>query len=252
MKTSWGNVANWYDGVVNDEDSYQNKILLPNILRIVEPAKGKTLLDIACGQGFFSHAMAAKGARVFGIDISPELVEIATKHAGHAEEFHTMSAEDIGKLKTASFDAAFSVLAIQNIEHMAKAFKEASRVLKPGGKLVLVLNHPAFRIPGKSAWGNDDAAGVQYRRVDEYLSESRKDMDMNPANPGKEMTVSFHRPLQAYSKSLANAGFSIARIEEWTSHKESQKGPHKIVEDRARKEIPLFMCLECVKVASHA
>jgi ubiquinone/menaquinone biosynthesis C-methylase UbiE len=249
VKTSWGNVAGWYDGVVNDEDSYQNKVLLPNVLRILDPKKGMHLLDIACGQGFFSHAVAGKGARVTGIDISPELIGIAGKLAGHSEEFHVMSAEDLGKLKAASFDAAFSVLAIQNIEHMAKAFKEASRVLKPGGRLVLVLNHPAFRIPGKSAWGEDDAAAVQYRRVDEYLSESRKAMDMNPANPGKEMTVSFHRPLQSYSKSLANAGFNIARIEEWTSHKESQKGPKKLAEDRARKEIPLFMCLECVKVA---
>lgn len=253
MKTSWGNVAGWYDGVVNDEDSYQNRVLLPNVLRILDPKKGQAFLDIACGQGFFSHALAGKGARVTGIDISPELIAIAGKHAGHTEEFHTMSAEDMGKLKAASFDAAFSVLAIQNIEHMAKAFKEASRVLKVGGRLVLVLNHPAFRIPGKSAWGNDDAEGVQYRRVDEYLSESRKAMDMNPGNPGKgdeKMTVSFHRPLQVYSKSLANAGFNIARIEEWTSHKESQKGPRKLAEDRARKEIPLFMCLECVKVAA--
>lgn len=249
MKTSWGNVAGWYDGVVNDEDSYQNKVLLPNVMRILDPKKGMSLLDIACGQGFFSHAAAGKGARVTGIDISPELVAIAQRHAGHSEEFHAMSAEDLGKLKAASFDAAFSVLAIQNIEHMAKAFKEASRVVKPGGRLVLVLNHPAFRIPGQSSWGADEKTGVQYRRVDEYLSESRKAMDMNPANPGKEMTVSFHRPLQAYSKSLANAGFAIARIEEWASHKESQKGPKKLAEDRARKEIPLFMCLECVKVA---
>lgn len=246
--TSWGNVADWYDDVVNDRDSYQNKVILPNLLRIVAPEKGKSVLDIACGQGFFSHAMAAKGAKIVGVDIGTALIDIAKKQAGPNETFHVMSAENLSGLEDAEFDAAFCVLAIQNIEHMAKAFKEASRVLKSRGKFVIVMNHPSFRIPGKSAWGFDEKGGIQYRRVDEYLSESRKAMDMKPGTPGTEITHSFHRPLQVYSKTLANAGFAISRIEEWTSHKESEAGPKKVMEDKARREIPLFMCLECVKV----
>jgi len=161
-----------------------------------------------------------------------------------------MSADDMGTFKDASFDAGFSVLAIQNIEHIAKVFKEVSRILKPGGKFVIVLNHPVFRNPDKTSWRIDEENKIQYRRVDEYLSESRKSIDMNPGNTDtqkKEYTVSFHRPLQVYSKMLSNAGFVISRIEEWTSHKESQKGPKKLMEDRARKEIPLFMCIECKK-----
>lgn len=246
--TSWGNVAEWYDDVVNDRDSYQNKVILPNLLRIIAPEKGKAVLDIACGQGFFSHAIAAKGARVVGADIGAALIDIAKKQAGPNETFHVMPAEDLSGLKDAEFDASFCILAIQNIEQMAKAFKEASRTLKSGGKFVIVMNHPAFRIPGKTSWGFDDAGRVQYRRVDEYLSESRKAMDMKPGTPGKEVTYSFHRPLQVYSKTLANAGFAILRIEEWISHRESEAGPKKALEDKARKEIPLFMCLECVKV----
>lgn len=252
-RTSWGGVADWYDDVVNDEDSYQMKVILPNLMRLVAPEPGMAVLDIACGQGFFSHAAAAAGARVTGIDIAPELVAIAKKHAGHSEDFHVMSADDLSRLGSASYDAAYCVLAIQNIEHMPKALKEAGRVVKKGGRLVLVLNHPAFRIPGKSSWGVDEAAGVQYRRVDEYISESRKAMDMKPGQTAQkgspsELTYSFHRPLQAYSKSLANAGFAILRIEEWVSHKQSEKGPRKAMEDKARKEIPIFMCLECVRL----
>lgn len=249
MKTSWGNVAQWYDDVVNDPDSYQVQVILPNVLRLMAPRKGDKVLDLACGQGFFSHALSAEGALVTGVDISPELVSIAKKHASHNEEFFVSSADNLSKFKTKSFDSVVCVLAIQNIERMTEAFREIGRVLKEGGKFVLVINHPAFRIPGKSAWGFDEKANIQFRRVDGYMAESRTEIDMNPGSKGpKEVTYSFHHPLQTYSKSLANASFVIRRIEEWMSHKESEKGPRKAAEDRSRNEIPMFMCLECVKI----
>jgi ubiquinone/menaquinone biosynthesis C-methylase UbiE len=248
MKTSWGGVADWYDKTVSDDDSFQGKVVLPNISRLIDPKKGIEILDLACGQGFFSHALSAKGAKVVGVDISPELIAIAKKHASHNEEFYVSPAQNLSFLKPLSFDATLVVLALQNIEHIAPVFKEVSRVLKKGGKFVIVLNHPAFRISDKSSWGFDEEKKIQYRRVDEYLSESRKKVDMKPGTPGKEFTVSFHRPLQVYSKTLANAGFATLRIEEWVSHRESEQGPKKNAEDKARKEIPLFMCLECVKL----
>ncbi|HEU0081086.1 MAG TPA: methyltransferase domain-containing protein [Candidatus Paceibacterota bacterium] len=252
MKTSWGGVASWYDKVVNDGDSYQSQVILPNVMRLMAPKKGDRILDLACGQGFFSHAMASAGAHVTGVDVAPELIDIARTHAMHNQEFYVLSADNLRPFKDKSFDSAVCVLAIQNIEKMGHAFKEASRVLRDKSRFVVVLNHPAFRIPGKTAWGFDERAGVQYRRVDEYVSESRAAIDMHPGHFGgharAEVTYSFHRPLQAYSKSLANAGFAILRIEEWMSHKESEKGPRKQAEDKARREIPMFMCLECVKL----
>ncbi|HVT75005.1 MAG TPA: class I SAM-dependent methyltransferase [Candidatus Paceibacterota bacterium] len=248
MKTSWGGVAGWYDKVVNDEDSYQSQVILPSIVRLMAPKRGDRILDLACGQGFFSHVLAAEGAHVTGVDIAPELIDIARTHAMHNQEFYVSSADDLRAFKDKTYDAALCVLAIQNIEKMNIAFKEVGRVVKPGGKFVVVLNHPAFRIPNKSAWGFDDKADAQYRRVDEYISESRAAIDMHPGQAKKDVTYSFHRPIQNYSKALANAGFAIARIEEWMSHKESEKGPRKQAEDKARREIPLFMCLECVRL----
>ena len=274
--TSWGKVAEWYDEVVEDADSYQKKVILPNILRIISPRSGLKVLDLACGQGFFSNEMAKVGAEVVGVDVSPELIKLAQKKqalrstdirpkansSGLAPSRSAVSAEpaffsapatDLSVLGEKKFAVAICILALQNIENISKVFKEVSRVLSPAGKFVIVLNHPSFRIPKKSSWGFDDSANIQYRRVDEYLSESRAEIEMNPgrksADESEKKTISFHRPLQIYSKTLANAGFAISRIEEWTSHKSSQIGPRQIAEDRSRREIPLFMCLECVKIS---
>jgi hypothetical protein len=64
----------------------------------------------------------------------------------------------------------------------------------------------------------------------------------------KIKTISFHRPLQYYVKLFAKNGFAITRLEEWISHKKSEKGPRSEAEDKARKEIPMFMCLEVKKL----
>jgi SAM-dependent methyltransferase len=130
------------------------------------------------------------------------------------------------------------------------AVLEISRVLKPGARLVLVLNHPAFRIPGASSWSYDEKANIQYRNINKYLSEISQEVDMtqgekNPKN--KKFTMTFHRPLQVYFKAFAKAGLSVIRLEEWASHKTSDAGPRKLAEDLSRKEIPLFMCLELKK-----
>ena len=63
----------------------------------------------------------------------------------------------------------------------------------------------------------------------------------------KVLTKSFHRSLQDYTKAFAKAGLCISKIEEWISHKQSQSGPRQKAEDVARKEIPIFMCLELCK-----
>jgi hypothetical protein len=74
---------------------------------------------------------------------------------------------------------------------------------------------------------------------------------MNPgyAAHGAEpvTTWTFHRPLQTYVRALAEAGFLIEALEEWPSMRRSQPGPRAAEEDRARREIPMFVGLRAVK-----
>lgn len=243
--TSWGKVSNWYDEMVLDPDSYQNKVILPNLTRIIALDKNDKILDLACGQGFFAQHFAVLGAKVSGVDISPELIEIAKRNSKDISYF-VSSADNLSMFKEATFDVVVCVLALQNIEKISQTFKECKRVLVKGGRLIFVINHPILRIPNKTSWGFDDKTKTQYRRIDAYLSESRHEIVMHPGKKDGEKTISFHRPLQMYIKTLSNAGFAILRLEEWTSHKTSEDGPKKDLEDKARKEFPLFMCFECM------
>ena len=250
--TSWGGVADWYDDAVNREGSYQYDLILPNLLRLMSPKNGEKILDVACGQGFFAEQFAKKGADVIGIDIAPELIAIAKKNTHDKIKYFVGSADHMRDIADAGADKVSMVLALQNMENAKKVFAECHRVLKSGGALYIVLNHPAFRVPHASSWGWDERGQIQYRRIDAYLSESKTEIMMHPgaarAQKDKDTTVSFHRPLQYYGKLLASAGFCIGRLEEWESHKKSEAGPRARAEDLARREIPMFLFLEAKKL----
>lgn len=250
--TSWGKVADWYNELLEEgDDTYQEKIIKPNLLRILGAKAGEEILDVGCGQGYFAREIRQIGAIVLGVDVAGELIKIAKDQAAKNEKYLVLSAENLTGLINNRFDAAICVLALQNIKNLQAAVSEISRVLKPGGRLVVVLNHPTFRIPNASSWGYDEKANTQYRRVDGYMSEISQEVDMTQGIADvkkKKFTYSFHHPLQVYFKAFAKAGLAVTRLEEWTSHKISDKGPRKAAEDKARKEIPLFMCLELKKL----
>lgn len=246
-QTSWGNVAPWYHELLKSgKGTYQPDVLLPNILRLVDTKKGETILDLACGPGFFAREFAKGGASVVGIDISKELIAFAKKEV-RSVAFYVASADRIPMVADKSMDAIMIILALQNIENMAGVFAECHRVLKPSGRLLIVLNHPAFRVPKASEWGWDEARMAQYRRVDAYLSESRAKIEMHPGDDPSIYTWSFHRPLQVYMKALMKNGFCISRMEEWISNRQGPKGKRFAASEKARKEIPLFLFLEAIR-----
>lgn len=255
--TSWGGVADWYHEHLSSGDTYHEKVILPNLARILALKKGERILDAACGEGFFARAFAESpaiagrsGAKIIGVDISHELIAIAKKLSPEGV-FHTAPLEGLSFAADESFDKAFCVLALQNIEEPSRALKEIARVLKPGGAFVIILNHPCFRVPKRSSWEYDEKEKIQYRRLGGYLLESKEKIEIHPGRAARgeapSPTYSFHRPLQVYAKMLANSGFAIARLEEWNSHRESEKGPRRDAENRARKEFPLFLCLVAEK-----
>jgi len=265
MDTSWGGVADWYDDLLTKEKTnYQKDLVLPNLTRLMDTKPGEKILDLACGQGFFSFEFAKSGAEVVGVDIASELIKIASLQATSSKleaVFKVAPADKLDFIQSGTIDKIAIVLAIQNIENLDGVFKECARVLKSGGlgspklssdsvggKLFLVMNHPAFRIPKQSSWAWDETQKNQYRRIDGYMSESREKIDMHPGVKVKDYTVSFHRPLQVYFKALAKHGLAVSRLEEWVSNRKSEPGPRAVAENAIRKEIPLFLALEVVKL----
>ena len=186
------------------------------------------------------------GAAVTGIDAAAELIRIARERSDPAIEYLIGDARKLPQhpqLAAASFDAATCVLAVQNIHPLPPLIAGMGDLLKRGGRLVLAMMHPCFRSPKATAWGWDESAEAQYRRVDRYLLPRKEPIVTHPGKDPHRYTWTFHRPLQSYFKALRQAGFVVDALEEWTSHKTSQAGPRAAAENLARKEIPMFLAL---------
>jgi ubiquinone/menaquinone biosynthesis C-methylase UbiE len=252
-RTDWGNVAEWYDQLVGESGSeYHREVVLPGVLRLLGPKPGQTILDVACGQGVLCRILAERGAEVTGVDGAKELIESARGRGPASIRYHVADARKLDFLPEAHFDSAACVLAIQNIHPLQPVFVGVSRALKLDGRLVIVMMHPCFRGPKETSWGWDDSRQVQYRRIDRYLIPRKSPIVARPgADPGT-YTWTFHKPIESYVKSLRNAGLLIDAMEEWPSHKTSTNGPRAHAENVARKEIPLFLAMQAVKLGSRA
>jgi SAM-dependent methyltransferase len=214
--TSWHKVGKW------NNQYFEDHVIGPGVIRLLALGSGDSLLDLACGTGWLARKIP-KGIRYLGLDL--------VKGDDVTKPLHV----------TDKFSHATIILALQNIEQPDRVIKNAAEHLKGKGKLVIVLNHPAFRIPRQSSWGIDENSKIQYRRENIYMSPLKIPVSMHPGQGGP-ITWSFHEPISVYTKMLADNHFVIEQIEEWTSDRESV-GKAGRMENRSRAEFPLFLAI---------
>jgi ubiquinone/menaquinone biosynthesis C-methylase UbiE len=244
MAKNWDSSEPWYTSCVGEKGHYYHQaVVLPNSLRLL--GKTGSLLDLGCGQGVLARHLG-ENVEYCGVDLSKSLIASAKKMTKHGQ-FFVGDVTDKIPVEKRDFDRAAFILCLQNMENGQGAIHTAAHHLKKGGKLLIVLNHPCFRIPRQSSWGVDEQMKLQYRRINTYMSAQKIPIQTNPSKQEmSESTFSYHHSLSDYFQMLAKEKFVVAQLEEWCSDKKSE-GSRAKMEDRARKEIPLFMAILAVK-----
>jgi ubiquinone/menaquinone biosynthesis C-methylase UbiE len=244
MGKNWDSSERWYTSCVGEKGHYYHQaVVIPNSLRLL--GKGGSLLDLGCGQGVLARHLP-KECAYCGVDSSAALIASARKLTP-GKEFVVGDVTGEIALEKRDFEQACFILSLQNMEKGEEAIATAGRHVKKGGKLLLVLNHPCFRIPRQSEWGVDEAKKLQYRRINSYMSPQKIPIQTEPSRGEKsELTFSYHHPLSDYVQWLAHSQFAIEIVEEWCSDKKSE-GPKAKMEDRSRREIPLFLAILATK-----
>lgn len=116
-----------------------NPVRLRYIARCAGGLKGKLALDIGCGGGLLSEAMAKEGAQVTGIDLANEALEAARQHAaetGTKAEYRSIAAEDLARESPQHFDLVTCLEMLEHVPQPESVVTACAQLTKPGGTVV--------------------------------------------------------------------------------------------------------------------
>ena len=216
-----------YDGVAEWYRVFRPS-MPPDELDVLERLLGRgqgRCLDVGCGTGLATEAVAELGWSAVGVDLSEDMLETAR---GRGLEVVHGSATEL-PFDDATFDAAVSSQTHIDIDDFAAAMSETARVLRPEAPLVYIGSHPCFMGPHSVFLAGRGVPELHrgYRQAGRY-DESAPGV----ANPNgvRAKVGAVHLPLAAFLATFFDAGFRIERFEELGS----RDYPH-VVAVRARR-----------------
>jgi SAM-dependent methyltransferase len=204
----WDQHADWWlEGFTNGVDPEYEEQIIP--LAVDELAGFENILDIGCGDGQISRALAAQGSTVLGIDPTQRHIDVANQRGGGP--IYKLGSASALPVEDASMDAVVACLVFEHIDDVDSAIAEVARVLKPGGRFSFFLNHPLLQTPG-SGWIDDHIIDPpeQYWRIGPYLVETES---IEEVELGVHIRF-LHRPLSRYINSLIAHGLRLGRMVE--------------------------------------
>ena len=147
----------YYDWILKNQGFASHRWRLKYAKQLIDPGPGDRIVDLGCGAGNISLFLAQSGAHVHGVDLAPLAVETCRKLCkDHPNAtFEVGDASELPHLATGSFDKAVSSDVTEHVgyETMLAIFREAHRLLKPGGTYFTYTPNPLHWIERAKTWG---------------------------------------------------------------------------------------------------
>ena len=213
----------WQDEFTEGADPEYVEQILPLIASRL-PAEGR-VLDVGCGEGQVTRLAVEHGLCAVGLDPAGAQIDEAERRRraravspggeaavspGGEAAYARGSLLDL-PVGDATVDFVVASLVFEHVGDYRRGLAEAARVLVPGGRFLLLLNHPLLQTPD-SGWIDDHVLDPpeQYWRIGPYLSEV---INVEEVQPGIHITF-HHRPLSSYLNSAISVGLSLDRMDE--------------------------------------
>lgn len=221
---AWESLAEWWDATTGEADEFHRKLVIPTTDRLLALRPGERVLDVACGNGGYARHLAAQGAEVVALDGSRRFVELAKQRTTAWRDrisYLHLDATDCAALLTLGkheYDAAVCKMALMDMAIIHPLISALAELLKPGGRFVFSVLHPAFNSTRASLWMEEamtETGELVVRRgvkVTRYLEpEARRGIGI-PGQPNSQYY--FHRPISVLLNICFEVGFVLDGIEE--------------------------------------
>jgi SAM-dependent methyltransferase len=175
----------------------------PAILALAGNVAGRRILDVGCGSGPLFAALRDRGAILAGFDSSAGMIERARRRLGDDADLRVTELGSPLPFPDGAFDDVVAALVLHYLEDWGPALAELRRVLKPGGRLIVAVDHPfAIDMLQRQAGLKPDYFAT-YNWTEDWIMG------------GQTVPMSFwNRPLHAMSDAFTAAGFRISVISE--------------------------------------
>lgn len=189
------------DATAADGDFVKRHLANPVLLRMLGDVRGRRVLDAGCGNGYLSRMLAERGARVVGVEPTEVMAAYAAEQEERLRQGVAYVRADLSRLPDLGepFDAVVCSMVLMSIPDWKPAMRACVEALRPGGRFVFALVHPAFeQLLG--TWRQHGGYRVR-RYVEEYEI-------VGPA------ASDFHRPMSHYLNELAALGCRLLEVAE--------------------------------------
>ena len=243
MNNGWESSAQaWIDSLGEHGergDWGRQHVLDPVMMARVGRGRFGDALDVGCGEGRFCRMLKAVGVRAMGIDPTDQFIALA-RERDPTGDYRLGRAEQL-EFPDASFDLAVSYITLIDIPDFRAAIAEMTRVLRPGGSL-LMANLTGFTSAcAARGWVKDDKGEHLHFPVDNYLSEFPFWLEWSGIR-----IENWHRPLEAYMSAFLEAGLIL----KFFAEPEPQSG-EALLREHARR-VPWFVVMEWQRPASRS
>lgn len=210
------NAGTWAASMIAGHDLINELFGMPQYLEYLGDIANLRVLDAGCGEGRSSRHLAARGARVTGVDISSAMIAQAISRNSRPPfeiRYEIASCTDLGQFPERHFDLVTSFMAMMDTPELSRALAQFHRVTRPGGRVAIMVRHPCFFTPGFSIFNNKqgDRAGLT---VSDYFA--RKAYREQWKFPSKESSwfevTRFPYTLSDYVNAFIEQGFSITSL----------------------------------------